>query len=90
MPFSVEDFQDLLRLLDLPDEARVRRKGGAVDVVVWQTGTHRLLPRLLKGRTRGPVFVIERRARVPLPETGRNRGNFRSPTTAPSTPSAGG
>jgi hypothetical protein len=37
--------------LDMPNqEARVRRKGGAIDVVVWQTGTARLLPRLLKGR----------------------------------------
>jgi len=37
--------------LDLPDRrARVRRKGGAVDVIVWPIGTVRLLPRLLKGR----------------------------------------
>lgn len=28
--------------------ARVRRNGNAVDVIVWQTGTARLLPRLLK------------------------------------------
>jgi integrase len=54
--------------LDLPNRrARVRRKGGAVDVIVWQTGTARLLPRLLKGRKSGPVFVTERRARVQLP-----------------------
>ena len=54
--------------LDLPNRrAKVRRKGGAVDVIVWQTGTARLLPRLLKGRTSGPVFVTERKARVPLP-----------------------
>jgi integrase len=32
--------------LDLPNRcARVRRKGGAIDIVVWQTGTARLLPR---------------------------------------------
>jgi integrase len=44
--------------LDLPNRrARVRRKGGAIDVIIWQTGTARLLPRLLKGRTAGPVFV---------------------------------
>jgi hypothetical protein len=37
--------------LDLPNRrARVRRKGGAVDLIVWQAGTARLLPRLLKGR----------------------------------------
>jgi hypothetical protein len=29
--------------------------------VYWDTGTARLLPRLLKGRTRGPVFVTHRR-----------------------------
>ena len=33
--------------LDLPNrQARVRRKGGAVDVIIWQTATARLLPRL--------------------------------------------
>ena len=54
--------------LDLANRrARVRRKGGAVDIIVWQTGTARLLPRLLKGRTSGPVFVTERKARVQLP-----------------------
>jgi integrase len=46
--------------------AKVRRKGGAVDVIVGQTGTARLLPRLLKGRKSGPVFVTERKARVHL------------------------
>jgi integrase len=54
--------------LDVPNRrAKVRRKGGAVDVIVWQTGTARLLPRLLKGRKSGPVFVTERKARVQLP-----------------------
>jgi len=54
--------------LDLPNRcARVRRKGGAIDIIVWQTGTTRLLPRLLKGRKSGPVFVTERKARVQLP-----------------------
>ena len=46
--------------------ARVRRKGGAVDVIVWQTGTARLLPRLLAGRRSGPVFLTKRRSRLPL------------------------
>ena len=63
---------EVLRLdvgdLDMPNrKAKVRRKGGAVDVIVWQTGTARLLPRLLKGRTSGPVFVTHRKARVQLP-----------------------
>ena len=54
--------------LDLPNRrAKVRRKGGAIDVIIWQTGTARLLPRLLKGRKSGPVFVTERKARVQLP-----------------------
>jgi integrase len=52
---------EVLRLdvedLDLTNRrAKVRRKGGAIDVIVWQTGTARLLPRLLKGRKTGPCF----------------------------------
>jgi hypothetical protein len=47
-------------------KARVRRKGGAVDIIVWQTGTARLLPRLLRGRTSGLVSVTEPKARVQL------------------------
>ncbi len=46
--------------------ARIRRKGGAMDVIVWQTATARLLPRYLKGRAAGPLFVTNRRARVEL------------------------
>jgi integrase/recombinase XerC/integrase/recombinase XerD len=54
--------------LDLPNRrARVRRKGGAIDVIVWQTGTARLLPRLLKGSKSGPLCVTGRKARVQLP-----------------------
>ena len=57
--------------LGLPNRcARVRRKGGAIDVIIWQTGTARLMPRLLKGRKSGPVFVTERKARVQLPAAG--------------------
>lgn len=63
---------EVLRLdvadLDMPNKrARVTRKGGAQDMVVWQTGTATLLPRLLKGRKSGPLFVTDRKARVPLP-----------------------
>jgi integrase len=63
---------EVLRLdvedLDMPNRrARVRRKGGAVDWIVWQTGTARLLPRLLQGRTNGPLFLTDRKARVQLP-----------------------
>ena len=53
--------------LDLPNRrARVRGKGGAMDWIIWQTGMARLLPRLLKGRKLGPLFVTERKARVQL------------------------
>lgn len=31
------------------------------ETVYWGAGTARLLPRLLKGRTRGPVFVTHRK-----------------------------
>jgi integrase len=54
--------------LDLPNRrARVRRKGGAIDIIVLQTGAARLMPRLLESRASGPVFLTDRRARVPLP-----------------------
>jgi len=48
--------------LDLANRrARVRSKGGAVEWVFWQTGSAQLLPRLLAGRTSGPVFLGDRR-----------------------------
>ena len=62
---------------DANRRARVRRKGGAIDVIVWQTGTARLLPRLLRGRKTGPVFVTERRARVQLPAVRPGPGRAR-------------
>ena len=79
---------EVLRLdvpdLDLPNRrAKVRRKGGLLDTIVWQTGTARLLPRLLRGRKSGPVFLTERRARVELPPgdvdpaSGRARLSYR-------------
>lgn len=45
---------------------KARRRGQAredfvPEPVYWDAGTARLLPRLLKGRTRGPVFVTHRR-----------------------------
>jgi integrase/recombinase XerC/integrase/recombinase XerD len=59
---------EVLRLnvedLDLANrKAKVRRKGGAQDVIVWQTGTARLLPRLLDGRKAGPVFLTDRKGK---------------------------
>ena len=48
--------------LDLANRrARVHSKGGAVEWVFWQTGSAQLLPRLLAGRTSGPVFLGNRR-----------------------------
>lgn len=74
------DVQDL----DLKNRrAKVRRKGGAVDMIVWRTGTARSLPRLLNGRKAGPLFLTDRKARVPLaaadidPETGKARLSYR-------------
>jgi site-specific recombinase XerD len=70
--------------LDLANRrARVIRKGGAADVIVWQSGTARLLPRLTKGRKSGPLFLTDRKARVALaaadldPATGRARLSYR-------------
>ena len=63
--------------------SKVTRKGSAVDIIVWQTATARLLPRLLDGRTKGPVFLTGRRARVALaaadldPVSGRARLSYR-------------
>lgn len=47
-------------------QPRIRRRGAVredfvLQTVYWDAGTARLLPRLLKGRTRGPVFVTHRR-----------------------------
>lgn len=63
--------------------AKVRRKGGAADIIVWRTATARLLLRLLNGRRAGPVFLTDRRARVELPPgdldpaSGRARLSYR-------------
>lgn len=54
--------------------AKTRRRGQAredvvLETVYWGAGTERLLPRLLKGRIRGPVFITHRR-----PGPGKVRG----------------
>jgi integrase/recombinase XerC/integrase/recombinase XerD len=76
-------------MLDVPDLdstnrcAVVTRKGGARDVIAWQTGTARLLPRMLAGRRTGPVFLTDRRAKPSValvdvdPITGRARLSYR-------------
>jgi len=70
--------------LQLPDKrARVVSKGGMTEWVHWQTGTALLLPRLLAGRRRGPVFLASRPparavATADLcPVTGRARLSYR-------------
>jgi hypothetical protein len=40
---------------------------GRPDVIARQTATARMLPRYLKDRTDGPLFVTVRKARVELP-----------------------
>ncbi|MBB4931290.1 RNA polymerase sigma factor (sigma-70 family) [Lipingzhangella halophila] len=66
--------------LDLEDR-RARARGRWVS---WRSGTARLLPELLAGRTRGPLFLADRRpgpARMPAPadlcpDTGRGRLSY--------------
>ncbi|MGQ4601379.1 tyrosine-type recombinase/integrase [Nocardia sp. R6R-6] len=63
--------------------AVVTRKGGAREVIAWQTGTARLLPRMLAGRRSGPLFLTDRRARPSVaindidPVSGRARLSYR-------------
>jgi integrase len=72
--------------LDLDNKrVRVRSKGGDTDWLHFQTGSARLLPRLIGGRTRGPLFLADRRpvpTRAPAmvdrcPQTGRGRLSYR-------------
>jgi integrase len=57
------DVQDL----DLASRrARVHSKGGAVEWAFWPTGSAQPLPRLLAGRTSGPVFLGDRRPARPV------------------------
>ncbi len=61
--------------------AKIVSKGGRTEWVYWSSGTAHLLPRLVRGRTRGPVFLSHRRpgpARRPAaqdlcPDTGNAR-----------------
>jgi len=83
--------------LDLPNKrARVRSKGGAIEWVFWQTGAALLLPRLLSGRTTGPVFLADRQPTrvVPSVDLCPSWGAAGCPTAAPprcsATPPRGG
>ena len=73
-----------LSIDDLDLDARrapVRSKGGDTGWICWGSGTAHLLPRLIRGRQAGPVFLSERRpgpasrpaARDLCPVTGRAR-----------------
>ena len=71
--------------LDLDNKRlRVRRKGGDSDWLHFQSGSARLLPRLIGDRDAGPIFLADRRpspARAPAsldlcPITGRGRLSY--------------
>ncbi|MDG4751581.1 site-specific integrase [Micromonospora sp. WMMD718] len=75
LALNIEDLEPDAR------RARVTSKGGDIEYVYWASGTAHLLPRLIRGRDRGPVFLSERRpgparrpaARDMCPHTGRAR-----------------
>ena len=53
-----------LNIEDLDLDARrapIRSKGGDTEWICWGSGTAHLLPRLIRGRQAGPVFLSERR-----------------------------
>lgn len=62
---------------------RITAKGGATEWIHWQSGAAQLLPRLIAGRTAGPLFLTERRASAATPTldvcavTGRARLSYR-------------
>ena len=72
--------------IDLENKrGRVRSKGGDIEWLHLQSGSARLLPRLIAGRAGGPLFLADRRpapARTPAaadlcPYTGRARLSYR-------------
>jgi integrase len=51
-----------LNIEDLDSKrGRITGKGGTIRWIHWQSGTARLLPRLIGGRTSGPLFLADRR-----------------------------
>ncbi|MGF6889648.1 integrase/recombinase XerC [Nocardia sp. GAS34] len=69
LQLNIEDLDQTGRCAPVKSKGakpRTRRRGAAhhehvLEIVYWDAGTARLLPRLIKGRTRGPVFVTHRR-----------------------------
>ncbi|MFE4960674.1 tyrosine-type recombinase/integrase [Streptomyces sp. NPDC056653] len=62
---------------------KITAKGGATEWIHWQSGTAQLLPRLIAGRTLGPLFFTGRKAPAGTPsldmceETSRARLSYR-------------
>lgn len=82
--------EEVLRLnvedLDLAGRRAITvRKGGDTDVLHYATGSARLLPKVIDGRTRGPLFLTERPPAASRtlalddldPTTGRARLSYR-------------
>lgn len=46
---------------------RITAEGGAIEWIHWQSGTAQLLPRLIACRTRGPLFLTDRKAPAGTP-----------------------
>ena len=70
-----------LNIEDLDLDARrapIRSKGGDTEWICWGSGTAHLLPRLIRGRQAGPVFLSERR---PGPGSATTAPGSRSPGT---------
>ncbi|MFJ5842472.1 hypothetical protein ACIQGO_38050 [Streptomyces shenzhenensis] len=59
---------------------RITAKGGATEWIHWYSGTAQLLPRLIPRRTRGPMFLTDRKTPAgtptltPLPVDGAEPG----------------
>ena len=55
------------------EEAWIVGKGGDRQRVAWAAGTARSLPRYLRGRRVGPVFLTQRRPSIPMPDRDARR-----------------
>ena len=56
----------------IPGRALTLAKGGATEWIHWQSGTAQLLPRLIAGRARGPLFLTGRKKEVIVTPEGLN------------------